>query len=77
MLARVQRIEAVRAPVLSPIAAAHGSFEAFAAWCDEQMSAGVLDPRDFPVLVLCLRSWERDGTWAQAWSPAGAWRPGR
>ena len=66
MLARVKRIEAVRAPVLSPIALAFGSFDAFAVWADEQIAFGVLDPRDFPIVLRCLASWERSGTWGKA-----------
>lgn len=76
MLARVKRIEAARAPVLSPIALAFGSFETFAKWADEQMTAGVLDPRDFPIVVHCLRRMEGDGTWGKPQGYAGAWRPG-
>jgi hypothetical protein len=70
MLARVKRIEAVRAPMLSPIALAFGSFDTFTAWAEKQMAAGVLDRGDFPVVVHCLASWERDSTWSQALTPA-------
>lgn len=66
MLARVRRIEAVRAPALSPITLAFGSFDMFAAWSDGQVADGVLDPRDFPIVVHCLRRWEADGTWGRA-----------
>ena len=76
MLTRVRRLEQARAPVLSPIAAAFGSVDGFAAYADEQMVAGVLDAQGFPLVVDCLRRWERDGTWGQRWSPAGTWRPG-
>lgn len=62
MLARVRRLEAVRAPS-SPFVREYGSFEAFTAWAEGQIEQGVLDPRDFPVVILCLRRWERDGTW--------------
>jgi len=76
MFSRVVKLEQARAPVLSPIAIAFGSFDNFTAWVDEQMAAGVLDPRDFPIVVHCLRRYEADGTWGQQFSPAGAWRPG-
>ncbi len=77
MLARVKRIEAARAPALSPIALAFGSFDTFAAWADEQQRESVLDPLDFPVVVHCLRRWEGDGTWGTPWGHAGAWGPCR
>lgn len=67
MLARVRRIEAVRAPALSPIALAFGSFDLFAAWSDERVADGVLDSRDFPIVVHCLRRWEADGTWKRSY----------
>ena len=66
MLARVRRIEAVRAPALSPIALAFGSFDMFAAWADDEMATGTLDSRDFPIVVLCLKRWDADGTWGRA-----------
>lgn len=65
MLARIRRIEAVRAPMLSPFALAFGSFDAFAAWANDEIATGVLDPRDFPIIVHCLRRWEADGTWGR------------
>ena len=69
MLARVRRIEAARAPVLSPIALAFGSFDTFAGWAGDQMAAGVLCPLDFPVVILCLDRWEREGTWGRPVGP--------
>lgn len=54
MLARVNRLEATRAPALSPIALAFGSCDGFAAWADEEMAAGVR-PIEFPIVLLCLR----------------------
>jgi hypothetical protein len=62
MLARVRRLEAVRAPV-SPIVRQWGSFEAFQAWAEAEIAAGVLDPTDFPIVVLCLARWEREKLW--------------
>lgn len=77
MLARVKRIEAARAPVLSPIALAFGSFETHAAFADQQVAAGVLDRLDFPVVVHCLRRWEADRTWGTPWGHTGAWGASR
>lgn len=54
LLARVARLEALRAAPKSPF-----DVEAFATDC-----AG-LDPIDFPLVVEALRRWERDGVWAQ------------
>lgn len=62
---RVHRLEQARTPVMSPCALAFGSFDAFTTWADEGIAAGILDPRDFPVIVHCLRRYERDGTWGQ------------
>lgn len=76
MLARVRRIEEARTPTLSPIAQAFGSFNAFTAWADEHMAAGVLDPRDFPFVVASFARYERDGAWGQRQSLPGIWRPG-
>ena len=77
MLTRVRRLEQVRAPVLSPIIQAFGSFEAFTAWTEEQVEAGALDSRDMPVVVRCLARWERDGTWGNYWALGGARSRGR
>ncbi len=60
MLARVQRLERARSP-RSPIAAAFGSFEAFAADCEAGMDAGRLDKRDFPAVLLSLARWDKLG----------------
>ena len=67
MLSRVQRLEQARAPAISPFARAYGSFDAFVAHCEANMAAGLLDTRDFPVVLHCLRQWESDGTWGR-WS---------
>lgn len=76
MLARVRRIEAVRAPVRSPISRDYGSFDAFAAECDAMMAAGKLDRHDFPVILYCLRKWETDGIWGM-WRRNRVWERGR
>lgn len=74
MLSRVRRIEALRAPAVSPVAQAFGSFEAFGVWADEQVAAGLLDARDFRIVVHCLERWEREGTaWAKPRPNAGLW----
>lgn len=65
MLTRIRRLEQTSVPALSPIAAQFGSFAAFAAWAGEQTAAGVLDARDFPLIVQCLASWERNGIWTR------------
>ena len=69
MAARVARLERGRQSG-SPIAAAFGSFAAFEAYCDAEIASGRLDPLDGPVIVMCLRIWENDGTW-------GTWRRDR
>lgn len=61
MLARVAKLEAVRAPRLSPFA----PFEEFEARCREQMAAGEL-ASDFP--IDCLARWETNGTWQAAYA---------
>ena len=60
LFARVRRLESVQAPV-SPLVRAYGSFEAFTAWADAEVAAGVLDPINFPIVVICLQRWEREG----------------
>lgn len=62
MLARVARLEAARAPVVSHIVRAFGSFEAFNDECEDGIAAGRLDG-EFRVIASCLARWERDGTW--------------
>lgn len=62
MLARVRRLEAVRAPA-SPIVREWGSFETFEGWANDQIATGVLDSRDFPIVVICLARWEREKLW--------------
>ena len=57
MLARVQRLEQARQAPVSPIVAAYGSIEAFAADADG------LDAIDFAGVVAALQRWERDGVW--------------
>ena len=64
MLARVAKLEAVRAPRLSPFA----PFEEFEARCRAQMASGEL-AKDFPIDALAR--WETDGTWQAAY---GRWR---
>lgn len=62
--ARVQRLERQRAPVVSPIVMAFGSFEALAEQCDRDVEAGTLDARDFPIVLNCLARWEREGIYS-------------
>jgi hypothetical protein len=58
LLNRVARLEAARAPKLSRIARAYGSFDAFAEQIRAEVEVGVLD-RDFPLPH--LERWEREG----------------
>lgn len=74
MQARVAKLERGRRTG-SPIAAAFGSFATFEAHCEAEITAGRLDPRDFPVVIMCLRRWEDDGTWA-AWQRDRIWERG-
>jgi hypothetical protein len=57
LLRRVQRLEAARTATLSPVVPLYGSIDAFAEGTDG------LDRHDFPVVLDCLRRWERDGVW--------------
>lgn len=67
MLARVAKLEAVRAPRQSPFA----PFDEFAAQCRAQMAAGEL-AKDFPIDALAR--WETDGTWQAAYAQWGRGR---
>ena len=69
MLARVQRLEAAR-NTASPIARLYGSFDAFADGVEADIDAGKLDRTDMPVVLECLRRWERDGVWGR-WHHTG------
>ena len=75
MLTRVRRVEAARAPVVSPIVRAFGSFEALAEQCESEIEAGKLDPRDFPDVLTCLARWEREGIYG-LWQRDGRWQLG-
>lgn len=57
MLTRVGRLEQPRGPALRYITVAFGSLDALTSWADEQMLTGVLDKRDFPVVLHCLLKW--------------------
>lgn len=63
MLQRVTKLEAQLAPRLSPIAALYGSTEAFAADCMAEVDAGKLCGTDMPIILDCLRRWDREGSW--------------
>ena len=75
MLTRVRRVEVARAPVVSPVVKAFGSFEALAEQCDRDIEAGKLDPRDFPIVLNCLARWEREGIYG-LWRRDGRWQLG-
>jgi len=70
MLARVRRLEVARSTA-SPIARLYGSFEAYAEGVQADIDAGKLDGIDMPVILDCLRRWERERLWGQ-WSNTGA-----
>ncbi len=57
MRARVQRLEHARQGQ-SAVAADFGSFAQFEAWAGLAIGDGLLDQRDFPVVITCLRRWE-------------------
>lgn len=63
MLQRVAKLEAQLAPRLSPIAALYGSTDAFAAECMAEVEAGKLCSTDLPIILDCLRRWDREGSW--------------
>ncbi len=65
MLARVKRIEAVRAPRMSPFEASYGSLDAWEAHCRAGIDAGEFDPTDMPVVMLSVRRWHTDGVYGQ------------
>lgn len=54
MLARVQRLEQART---SPCAQLIGPIEEFDAYIRNGIAVGKLDPRDAPVVIVCLRRW--------------------
>ncbi len=63
LLARVQRLEQMRAPI-SPFERAYGSLEAWEAECQSGVAASLLDPQDMPVVMVAVRRWYREGAWA-------------
>lgn len=64
LLARVERLEQVRAP-RSPIIRWYGSLEIWEAKTMTQVEAGVLDRTDMVAVLACVRRWHRDGVFAQ------------
>lgn len=64
MLARVQRLEQARAP-LSPFERDYGSLDVWEAECQAGIDAGLLDPRDVPIVVMAVQRWHRDGVWTR------------
>lgn len=75
MLQRVAKLEAQLAPRLSPIAALYGSTEAFAADCMAEVEAGKLCGTDMPIILDCLRRWDREGSWdVRRATGNGVWR---
>jgi len=78
LLARVARLERAKAGPQSPFVVIYGSFETFADECMTEVRAGKLCRIDMPVVIECLRRWERDGVW-QGWQRHrnGVWEAGR
>lgn len=66
---RLARLEDAGKPKPSLIAVWYGSFDA---WVEREVLPGVesgaLDSDDMVDLVACLRRWEHDGTWGQAYA---------
>lgn len=69
MLARVQRLEAAPSTA-SPFARLYGSFENFADEAQADIDAGTLDRIDMPIVLECLRRWEREQIWGR-WHDRG------
>lgn len=63
LLARVQRLEQARS-LKSPFERAYASLDAWEGECQSGIDAGLLDPRDMPVLMAAVRRWHREGAWA-------------
>lgn len=75
MLQRVAKLEAQLALRLTPIAALYGSTEAFAADCMAEVEAGKLCSTDMPIILDCLRRWDREGSWdVRRATGNGVWR---
>lgn len=66
---RMARLEDAEKPRPSPLTVLYGSFDA---WVEQAVLPGVqsgaLAADDMVELVACLRRWETDGTWAQAYA---------
>ena len=63
LLSQVKQLQAAQEPRPSPIAALYGSVDAFAAECMAGVEAGKLCPVDMPIILDCLRRWDREGSW--------------
>jgi hypothetical protein len=64
LLARVTRLERVKAPPVSAFELDYGSLEAFEAAAQAMIDAGTLDRRDGPVVLASIRRWHTDEVWA-------------
>lgn len=66
---RMAKLEDVGKPRPSPFTVWFGSFDA---WVEREVLPGVeggaLAESEMVELVACLRRWEHDGTWAQAYA---------
>ncbi len=76
MLSRVRRLEAARAAPVSPFARVYGSMDEFEAEANAGIEAGQLDSVDMPIVVACLRRWDREGVWG-AWQRNRVWELGK
>lgn len=76
MLSRVRRLEAARVAPVSPFARVYGSMDAFEAETKAAIEAGQLDTVDMPIVIACLRRWDRAGVWG-AWQRNRVWELGK
>ena len=77
LLSQLKQLKAARQPRPSPIVALYGSFDAFADKCMAEVHDGKLCPVDMPVVIACLRRWERDGDWRAQHRGNGVWEAAR
>lgn len=59
LLARVQRLEAIRRPS-SPFVIAYGSLDAWEAECRDGVAEGKLDGGDVRDVMMAVRRWHRE-----------------
>jgi hypothetical protein len=75
LLQRLARLEAARTPRPSPIVAIYGSLEVFAAETMAEVKTGKLCGTDMPIILDCLRRWDREESWGIRRSTGnGVWK---